>query len=249
MERSINILDRKVCFEDSVVRRMPRLVPLFLILLSASIFQFVTTIFGQPNELIVNGAFETGSFDGWKAGKYCLAVDDALASHSGSYMARVGSPDSWDTLSQTIRIPNQTIGNLSFWYLVEKHATLVATLRTSDGSVIQSWQATDDSIWHLVSFRLESAQGETDLIIEFKGVGYKILEGGIDEPKEVYIALAFVDDVSLTVSSEPIPEFELVPFVMVIGIVATLVILNKRRWRLSDDKSSQRQDIRSLVLR
>ena len=61
---------------------MPRLVPLFLILLSASVCQFATTIFGQPNELIVNGAFETGNFDGWEAGKHCLAVDDALASHS-----------------------------------------------------------------------------------------------------------------------------------------------------------------------
>ena len=191
------------------MRRMPRLAPLFLILLSASVFQFATTSYGQSNELIVNGAFETGSFDGWKAGKYCLAVDDALASHSGSYMARVGSPDSWDTLSQTISIPNQTIGNLNFWYLVEKHATLVATLRTSDGSVIHSWQATDDSTWHEISFQLEPAQGETGLIIEFKGVGYKVLEGGIDEPKEVYIGLAFVDDVSLTVSSKPIPEFEI----------------------------------------
>jgi hypothetical protein len=74
----------------------------------------------------------------------------------------------------------------------------VATLRTSDGSAIQSWQATDDSIWHEISFQLEPAQGETSLIIEFKGVGYKILEGGIDEPKEVYIGLAFVDDVSFT---------------------------------------------------
>ena len=158
-----------------------------------------------------------------------MAVDDALASHSGSYMARVGSPDSWDTLSQTISIPNQTIGNLSFWYLVEKHATLVATLRTSDGSMIQSWQTTDDSIWHEIFFQLESAQAETGLIIEFKGVGYKILEGGLDEPKEVYIGLAFVDDVSLAVSSEPIPEFEIVTFVMVIGIVATLVILKGRK--------------------
>jgi len=211
------------------VRRVPKLAPLLLILLSASAFQFATTSFGQSNELIVNGAFETGNFDGWKAGKYCLAVDDALASHSGSYMARVGSPDSWDTLSQTISIPNQTIGNLSFWYLVEKHATLVATLRTSDGSMIQSWQTTDDSIWHEIFFQLESAQAETGLIIEFKGVGYKILEGGLDEPKEVYIGLAFVDDVSLAVSSEPIPEFEIVTFVMVIGIVATLVILKRRK--------------------
>jgi len=32
----------------------------------------------------------------------------------------------------------------------------------------------------------------------------------------------------LAVSSEPIPEFEIIPFVMVIGIVATLVTLNKR---------------------
>jgi hypothetical protein len=33
----------------------------------------------------------------------------------------------------------------------------------------------------------------------------------------------------LTVSSEPIPEFEIVPFVMVIGIIATLVILKHRK--------------------
>ena len=127
-----------------------------------------------------------------------MVVQDALASHSGSYMARVGSPDSWDTLSQTISIPDQAIGKLSFWYFVQKHATLVATLRTSDGSVIQSWQAINDSTWHEISFQLEPAHGETSLIIEFKGVGYKILEGGVDEPKGVYIGLAFVDDVSLT---------------------------------------------------
>jgi hypothetical protein len=207
---------------------VPRLAPLFLILLSASVFQFAPPSFGQ-SELIVNGGFETGNFDGWNAGKYCLAIDDALASHSGSYMARVGSPDSWDTLSQTISISNQTIGNLSFCYLVERDARLVVTLRASDGSVIQSWRATDDSIWHEIIFHLEPTHGETSLLIEFKGVGYKVLEGGVDEPKEVYIGNAFVDDVSLTVSSEPIPEFEIISFVMVIGIVSTLIILKRRK--------------------
>jgi len=180
------------------VRRVPWLASLFLILLSASVFQFATTSFGQSNELIVNGAFETGSFAGWKVGKYCLVVQDALASHSGSYMARVGSPDSWDTLSQTITIPDQTVGDLSFCHFVQSHATLVVTLRTVDGSVIHSWQATDDSIWHEITFELEPAHGETRLTIEFRGVGFKILEGGVDEPKGVYIGLAFVDDVSLT---------------------------------------------------
>jgi len=33
----------------------------------------------------------------------------------------------------------------------------------------------------------------------------------------------------LTVSSEPIPEFEIIPFVMPIGIVATLVIIKRRK--------------------
>ena len=194
MERRINIPNRKVCFGDSVVRRVPRLAPLFLILLSASVFQFVTTTIAQSNELIVNGAFETGNFDGWKAGSECLVVDDALASHSGSYMARVGSPDSWSTLSQTISIPDQAIGNLSFWYLVETYARLMATLRTSNGSVIQSWQAINDSTWHEISFQLEPAHEKTDLTIQFKGVGYNEGRAGV--------WLAFIDDVSLTYESQ-----------------------------------------------
>ena len=56
MERRINIPNRKVCFGDSVVRHVPRLAPLFLILLSASVFQFATPTIAQSNELIVNGA-------------------------------------------------------------------------------------------------------------------------------------------------------------------------------------------------
>jgi hypothetical protein len=194
MQRRINILVRKVCFEDSLVRRLPKFALLLLILLSASVFQFATTTVAQSNELIVNGAFETGNFDGWRAGSECLVVNDALASHSGSYMARVGSPDSWSTLSQTISIPDQAIGNLSFWYLVETYARLIATLRASNGSVIQSWQAINDSTWHEVSFQLQPAHEETDLTIQFKGVGYNEGRGGV--------WLAFIDDVSLTYESQ-----------------------------------------------
>jgi hypothetical protein len=199
-------------------------------LLSASIFEFAAPSFGQSNELLANGGFETGNFDGWKAGRDCLVVDDALASHSGSYMARVGSPDSWSTLNQTISIPDNAIGNLSFWYLVEEYARLVATLRTSDGSVIQSWQAINDSIWHEISFQLESVYGDAGLKIEFKGVGYKTIQAVAGEQK-IRAWVAFVDDVTLTDSPQPmqtIPEFEMIPFVMVMGIIATLVILNKR---------------------
>jgi hypothetical protein len=176
----------------------------FLVLFLFSAFVFVAPSWSQEDQLIVNGGFETGKFDGWKIAGECGIVGNGPArpSRSGLYLARVGSQDYWGSLSQTVIVPEGASSSLSFWYRVERYAKLKASLLRSDESEIQTWNGISDSEWHEVSYELGTEYGGTSLTVKFEGIGYKRVEeggGGQRHPHpQVETFLSFVDDVSLS---------------------------------------------------
>jgi len=132
----------------------------------------------QPNELVVNGGFETGDFNGWSADNNCAVIyiqasTDLTAHDSRSkYSTRVGTARMAGTLAQTVRIPAKCAATLSFWCIVGQGCTLDGKVtRKKDGAVIASWSLAG-AAWKSKKQELDVSLANEEVTIEFTGTGY-----------------------------------------------------------------------------
>lgn len=170
-------------------------------------------------ELVRNGDFETGNFEGWtKSNSYVSTISgngysDALTHppHSGKYSAQIGTATSPGIISQTISIPSASSVQFTLWYRVEKGSSLKVMLKAADKSVIKEWafSATEVPVWTQLTYTLDVTYAGQTVTIEINGVGYR--ESVISCYMDAYYGYiclnsgyndyyAFVDDVSIVAS-------------------------------------------------
>jgi hypothetical protein len=146
-----------------------RLLP-FLVLFTLALAAFPISC--ATDDLISNGGFETGKFDGWTAANsQVLKSTNYVAAHSGKYSARIGTAITQGGISQTVSIPAKSSGKFTAWYRIEKGSTLTIFLKRSDGSVIQQWPATSVALWTSVTYDLDVSYAGQSITIEIDGIG------------------------------------------------------------------------------
>jgi uncharacterized repeat protein (TIGR03803 family) len=139
------------------------------------LFQVVT-----PNQLMVNGGFETGSLSWWTASTGgCSPIVSKYKPHTGAYSAAEGAtahstcPAGSAWLKQTVTIPSYaTAATLVLWYWPKTDNTSASTnylavaLRSASGVNLQNLLiATSDSqTWTTKSFNLNAYIGQTIVI-------------------------------------------------------------------------------------
>jgi hypothetical protein len=179
-------------------------------------FYFIQMVHANE-ELIINGGFESNSFNGWQTTGICKVRPHRIdaswyePAHSGKYSARLGEAERWGGISQTVSIPEGSEAYISFWYRVEKGCILDVILKT-DGKEINSWRFTSETDWKEEVYHLDASYAGKSLTIDFKGKGYEITEYieipviiSTDKgPVMVYVTKAipkqywpYVDDVSI----------------------------------------------------
>jgi len=166
-------------------------------------------------DLIVNGGFETGSFEGWTADRTCQVRPHeypASPTHRGNYSASIGTVNpnikTKGSLSQTIKIPEDSRAAVSFWYRVEKGSSLDFYLRDGGGSMIQNWTFQEKTGWTPFVYELSPRHAGKSIVLVFEGRGFMemvwvprlfLTERGLEEryvPVRVNY-YPYIDDVSV----------------------------------------------------
>ena len=126
------------------------------------------------SDLVANGGFESGEFDGWSAtNSQVLKSTGSVPAHSGKHSARIGTATTPGRVSQTVSIPVKSTARFTAWYWVEKGSTLTVSLNRGDGSEIRKWPATSLSMWTSVTYDLDVSYAGKTVTIEVAGVGYR----------------------------------------------------------------------------
>jgi len=166
-------------------------------------------------ELVVNGGFEAGSFQGWDADGTCQVKPHeypTAPTHKGEYSASLGPSNpnivTKGSLSQIIRIPEDSMVIVSFWYRIEKQSSLDFSLREASGSIIQSWTFHETSTWTSFVYNLGPGYAGKSIDFTFEGKGFSeevwvsgILDRPIPVRKNYY---PYIDDVSVVAQSSSI---------------------------------------------
>ncbi|MEM2865410.1 MAG: hypothetical protein QXR65_09140, partial [Candidatus Bathyarchaeia archaeon] len=156
---------------------------ILLLLIVAVVSSYHSRVVNADGELIVNGGFESGSFDGWQTTGVCEVrphrVHERVGreywhepAHSGGYSARLGGEDDWGGISQTFLIPECSEAQISFWYRVEKDCTLDVVLSTPKGE-ITSWRVTDETDSSDATYHLDSSYAGSSVTIDIRGRRHK----------------------------------------------------------------------------
>lgn len=172
----------------------------------------------DSQELILNGGFETGNFDGWAADRTCEAKENeypASPTHKGGYSARVGTANpniGSSSLSQSILIPEKSKGIVTFWYRIGPKSKLDFLLKTEDGSIIEHWTFDEYPSWKYFSYEISPIYSGKLLTLVFEGRGFMewvkeptptLTEKGwemVMQPKRKNY-YPYIDDVSVIVQS------------------------------------------------
>jgi hypothetical protein len=162
-----------------------------------SVPQF-TAQFHLANNVVVNGDFETGGFDGWTTGGgHPTPVISTTQAHGGTYSAFLGTPNTGSepfgdsSIQQTIVVPAGH-PTLTFWYL--PNTTDVgfdwqeAQIRSTSGAVLaQIFRVDSDSqTWTQVTFDLTPFAGQTVVLY------FNVHQDGFGDPTGMYVDDVFV---------------------------------------------------------
>jgi len=170
----------------------------FFVLLSFLITGFEVTQAAAPEELVINGDFETRNLEGWTV-EGDIANAATICKERGSRIAYING-----TLSQTIKIPANSKIIISFWYDMSKDNSLTELeffIRESTGSIIQYWYLSQEIDrgncldWTQFKYELDPYEISKSITLEFRGTGslrYYTVKGA----SIPLIYLPYVDDVS-----------------------------------------------------
>jgi len=155
-----------------------------------------------PANLIVNGEFETGSFNPWSTGGGTPPVLTTGKAHSGSYSVLLGSttgnePYGDSAVMQTVSIPaNATSAMVSFWYLPATTDMVYydwqeLQVRDLDGNVLAQAMrlCSNTQSWTQGSFDLSRFIGRTVQL------WFNVHQDGYGDLTAMYL-----DDVAMTVN-------------------------------------------------
>jgi hypothetical protein len=148
----------------------------------------------QAQELVVNGGFETGNFQGWTQGGNTGATgvgtaDDGVLVHSGQFAAFLGPVDSHGTLSQVVPTVAGTTYTLAYW-LANDGGTPSFFSAALNGTMIAGSVLNNPDAFNYREYSFDfTAAGPTTLQFEFQQIP----------------AFFYLDDVSVAPVS-PVPE-------------------------------------------
>jgi parallel beta-helix repeat protein len=172
-----------------------------------------------PMPVLANGGFESGDLGAWTHGGTLVQQVLPVASHSGNYGARLGSPDyacqagvppdasAW--MYQTVSVPSTSNPRLVFWYRVFSQDSryfdyIRVTVRDESGSELQellregapppggSCGTPWDSGWQQATFSLQAYRGQR-VRLHWEN---KVTDPGV--VKGWYNTWTYVDDVQVT---------------------------------------------------
>jgi len=160
----------------------------------------VSNAASQPQQLIVNGGFESGA-SSWTATSGVISSDSSQAAHAGTYKAWLDGYGSahTDTLYQAVTIPaTATSANLSFWLKVVSSET--STTQANDTLKVEVRSSSNAVLATLATYsnlnKGTSYQQKTFSLAAYKGQTVRIYFEGVEGSS---VSTAFlVDDVSLT---------------------------------------------------
>jgi len=127
------------------------------------------------DELLENGNFEEGGFDGWTARNSSVVRSSTnMPAHADSrYSARIGTETVAEgAISQTVSIPLKSKARFTAWYAVEKGSSLKILLRLSDGSLINQWSFDTVTSWAVVTYDLDVSYAGQRVTVEILGHGH-----------------------------------------------------------------------------
>ncbi len=163
------------------------------------------------NEQFYNGGFESGNLDGWIVDSidsdHQVTTDDQK---TGDYSALIGFRDAfpsaepaYDSIKQSISLPNWITSTLSFWYRLMTDSDVSGgffdAFVTSTGSdpitvAHDGWDdpevMEEDLGWKNVTYQLDGLEGK-DIDIQFK----------VTQPYDNYQTWAYLDDIKLTAAT------------------------------------------------
>ncbi len=146
-----------------------RIVFLMLALAAISFSQILPNGLASE-ELVVNGGFESGEFNGWDSDATCQIIPMyRLKPHGGWYSARIGAESRIGTLSQTVTIPDKSRANFSFAYKLDEGAVLDVYLSEVNGSTIQHWSLGEETDWRLLKYSIDPRYAGRQILLTFKG--------------------------------------------------------------------------------
>ena len=130
----------------------------------------ISSVTAASDNLVVNGDFETGTTNGWKA--YESTAVSAEAAYSGSFGVATGGTGNWNSvLTQTVPVEANTTYLFTLWAKTVSGGMTVQVknnVHSGDTFVNKSFKATE---WTQLTFVVNTIDTTKNLFLNFFGIG------------------------------------------------------------------------------